>query len=110
MPAVLMNGRNASCPARFRAGSASTTPCGSYFDGLGRVIRSEAPAASRMTRASERRQRVREVGLADLLELVADAQGGLADLDHAAQVDGRSHQHDVARRTGDRGLEVPHLL
>src|SRR5213594_2148974 len=56
------------------------------------------------------RQDVVQVGLADLLQLVGDAQRRLLEMDRPAQVDGRGDQHEIAIDLVDRLLELVHLL
>src|SRR6058998_3766234 len=56
------------------------------------------------------RQDVVQVGLADLLQLVGDAQRRLLEMDRPAQVDGRGDQHQIAIDLVDRLLQLVHLL
>ena len=55
-------------------------------------------------------QHIRQRRMADLLQLVAHALRGTVDLDHAAQIDRRGDDHQVARRIVDRLGQVGHLL
>src|SRR3970040_1375975 len=46
---------------------------------------------------------------AELLEFVADALGGLVEIEQAAEVDGRPNQDQVRMRVVDRLFQLPNL-